>query len=54
MLGVYSHVVLFVVGWAASYLFPSKNVDPRLTVAGWLGRRNTDEALTAPLAATAE
>ena len=35
MLGVYSHVILFFVGWAASYLFPKPTVDEKLTYAGW-------------------
>ena len=35
MLGVYSHIVLFVVGWAASYLFPAPDVAENLTYAGW-------------------
>jgi len=35
MLGVYSHIVLFVVAWAASYLFPARAVSDSLTYAGW-------------------
>tara|TARA_R110002049_G_scaffold1537_4_gene11865 strand:+ start:14326 stop:15897 length:1572 start_codon:yes stop_codon:yes gene_type:complete len=35
MLGVYSHIVLFVVGWVTSYFFPKKGVDPSLTYAGY-------------------
>ncbi|HLT91764.1 MAG TPA: sodium:solute symporter [Woeseiaceae bacterium] len=35
MLGVYSHIVLFVVGWAASYFFPAPDVADNLTYAGW-------------------
>ncbi len=39
MLGVYSHIVLFFVAWAASYLFPAPEVDSQLTYAGWKQRR---------------
>ncbi len=39
MLGVYSHIVLFGVAWAASYLFPARQVDRNLTYAGWRDRR---------------
>lgn len=35
MLGVYSHVILFFVAWASSYLFPKPDVDKSLTYAGW-------------------
>jgi SSS family solute:Na+ symporter len=35
MLGVYSHIVLFVTAWAASYLFPARAVSDSLTYAGW-------------------
>lgn len=39
MLGVYSHVVLFVVGWFASYLFPKVKVDKDLTYYGYRQKR---------------
>ncbi len=35
MLGVYSHLVLFVVGYFASFLFNAKPVDQSLTYYGW-------------------
>ena len=38
MLGVYSHVVLFAVAWAASYVFPATGVDRHLTFGGWRQR----------------
>jgi SSS family solute:Na+ symporter len=34
MLGVYSHFVLFFVGWGASYLFKGKSVDKNLLLYG--------------------
>ncbi len=43
MLGVYSHLVLFGVAWAASYLFRAPEVDRSLTYAGWKDRRISDE-----------
>lgn len=42
MLGVYSHIVLFGVAWAASYLFPAQDVEHRLTYAGWRDMRNAE------------
>ncbi|MDT0677586.1 sodium:solute symporter [Autumnicola musiva] len=39
MLGVYSHLILFFVGWAASYLFPYQKVDNDLTFYGYLTRK---------------
>ncbi len=44
MLGVYSHVVLFFVSWAASYLFPAPDVDGSLTYSGWKQRQRAVEA----------
>lgn len=43
MLGVYSHIVLFVVAWAASYLFPAPDVEDRLTFSGWRKKHATVE-----------
>ena len=40
MLGVYSHIVLFVVAWIASYFFPAPDIPANLTYAGWRERRN--------------
>tara|TARA_R110000868_G_scaffold54234_4_gene169776 strand:+ start:1179 stop:2741 length:1563 start_codon:yes stop_codon:yes gene_type:complete len=39
MLGVYSHIVLFFVSWAASYFFPNEEVDKALTYRGWREQR---------------
>lgn len=39
MIGVYSHVVLFVTGYLASYLFPKEEPDDRLTFTGYLKKR---------------
>ena len=39
MLGVYSHLIVFFVGWAASYLFPKQEVDDSLTIYGYLRER---------------
>ena len=36
MLGVYSPVILFAVGYAASFLFPRKEGDKDLTMYGWI------------------
>jgi SSS family solute:Na+ symporter len=44
MLGVYSHFVLFVVAYFASYFFPAAKIDENLTIYGWIKKRkkNTD------------
>jgi len=39
MLGVYSHIVLFAVGYLASFLFRSDKDTKDLTLYGWLARR---------------
>lgn len=44
MLGVYSHLVLFGVAWAASYLFGPPDVERSLTYAGWRDRRAASES----------
>jgi len=36
MIGVYSHVILFVVGFVASYFYQGKNIDEQLTYKGWV------------------
>ncbi len=41
MLGVYSHIVLFVVGYLASLLFKGKPIDENLTYYGWRKNRAT-------------
>ena len=46
MIGVYSHVVLFVVGLVASYFFKEeKKIDDRLTFAGWLKLKKSGELI---------
>lgn len=40
MLGVYSHLIVFFVGWAASYLFPKREVEEGLTIYGYTKGRN--------------
>ncbi|MCU0915613.1 MAG: sodium:solute symporter [Planctomycetes bacterium] len=42
MLGVYSHMVLFVVGYAASFLFPSDKDTRGLTLYGWLSGQSRE------------
>ena len=39
MLGVYSHIVLFFVGWIASYFFPKVEVPNNLTYYGYLEKK---------------
>ncbi|GGA78709.1 sodium:solute symporter [Flavobacterium palustre] len=39
MLGVYSHLVLFFVGWIASYFFPKTEVPNNLTYYGYLEKK---------------
>lgn len=39
MLGVYSHLVLFSVGWIASYFFPKTEVPNNLTYYGYLEKK---------------
>ncbi|MDR2804629.1 MAG: sodium:solute symporter [Dysgonamonadaceae bacterium] len=36
MLGVYSHIIVFVVGYLASFFFPSRPADDNLTIHGYL------------------
>jgi SSS family solute:Na+ symporter len=52
MIGVYSHVVLFVVGFIASYFFPHEPVDERYTIYGW--SKNKINQRAAKAAALAE
>ena len=42
MIGVYSHIVLFVVGYLASLLFPHEPRAPELTYWGWRQRGTAD------------
>jgi solute:Na+ symporter, SSS family len=39
MLGVYSHFVLFIVGYLASLFFPKPEIDDNLTIYGWIKKR---------------
>ena len=39
MLGVYSHFVLFIVAYIASYFFPTKKIEENLTIYGWIKRQ---------------
>ncbi len=43
MLGVYSHIILFGIGYLASFFFPAKKVDENLTFYGWRKKRKTGE-----------
>lgn len=43
MLGVYSHVILFGVGWLASFFFPKKEVDKNLTIYSYIEKRRKGE-----------
>jgi SSS family solute:Na+ symporter len=45
MLGVYSHIVLFFVGWGASYFFKSEPVADNLTIYGFLKSRRVNKFL---------
>jgi SSS family solute:Na+ symporter len=40
MLGVYSHLIVLIVGYLASYLFPAKKHDEDLTIYHWLKKSN--------------
>ena len=39
MLGVYSHLIVFFVGWIASYFFAKEEVEESLTIQGYLKER---------------
>jgi solute:Na+ symporter, SSS family len=42
MIGVIAHVIVLVVGWCASWLFPAEtNLKKEWTLWGWLGKRET-------------
>jgi SSS family solute:Na+ symporter len=47
MLGVYSHLIEFVVGYLASFLFPKPAVEERLTIYGYWKERQAEKAQTA-------
>jgi solute:Na+ symporter, SSS family len=46
MLGVYSHVLLIVVGLIASLFFPKPNIDRNLLFSGWRAGRKADQGGT--------
>lgn len=43
MLGVYSHVILFIVGYFASFLFKTPLADKELTIYGYLDKRKEEK-----------
>src|SRR5690606_16020970 len=43
MLGVYSHVVVIVVGYISSLFFPKPELDPNLYYRGWKANRKLDK-----------
>ncbi len=48
MLGVYSHIIVFVVGYVASFLFKSKNADESLTIHGYFKKVDKEKQLITP------
>ncbi len=44
MLGVYSHIIVLVVGYLASFIFPKKEVEESLTIHVWLKERKQQKA----------
>ena len=54
MIGVIAHVIVLVVGWSASWLFPAEtNLKKEWTLWGWLKKRKSlaEKKMIAPLAA---
>ncbi len=43
MLGVYSHLVLFIVGYLTSYLFPRPETDKNFTIYGYMEKKKKGE-----------
>ena len=43
MLGVYSHLIVLIVGYVASLFFPRRPVDDHLTIYGWLKNRRINK-----------
>jgi SSS family solute:Na+ symporter len=39
MLGVYSHLIVLIGGYLASFLFPAREVDEHLTIYAWIKER---------------
>jgi len=45
MIGVIAHVIVVVVGWSASWLFPANgNLNDEMTFWGWMEKRKTSRA----------
>jgi SSS family solute:Na+ symporter len=44
MLGVYSHLIVLVVGYLASFFFPAKEVDDNLTIYAWINERKNKKS----------
>ena len=44
MLGVYSHIIVFVVGYFASFLFKTPLADKELTIYGYLEKKHKKES----------
>jgi solute:Na+ symporter, SSS family len=44
MLGVYSHIILFIIGLIASYLFPKIAINENLTYYGWTKQKRKNHA----------
>jgi SSS family solute:Na+ symporter len=42
MLGVYSHLVVIVIGYVASLFFPKPLIDKNLLFSGWLESKRND------------
>lgn len=48
MLGVYSHIIVIIVGYVASLFFPKPQVDKNLLYSGWLEGRRMERKNTFP------
>ena len=44
MLGVYSHLIVLVVGYVASFFFKTPLADKELTIWGYLEEKNAEQA----------
>lgn len=45
MLGVYSHLIVLIVGYLASFFFPGREVDEGLTIYSWLRERKQKKTI---------
>jgi len=43
MLGVYSHIIVIVVGYLASLFFPKPDIDKNLLYSGWLAAKQSNK-----------